>query len=124
MSNLKIYADTPNTYEPDMYEYISGSRINCLHFYPTAGGNANKPPIQCKNGSISNVTSFFTAGARASANGSRYELFLNNASLGFVTPAHPADFAKGRYPLMIGSGLVNGVPCKYTLDWVRAWEKP
>lgn len=124
MSHLKIYANTANTYEPDMYEYIDRARINCLHFYPTAGNNSNKPPIQCKNGSISNVTSFFTSGARASGNGSRYEWFLNNSSLGFVTPAHPADFAKGRYPLMFGSGVPGGKACKYTIDFVRAWERP
>lgn len=78
----------------------------------------------CKNGSISNVNSFFTAGARASANGGRYEWFLNDSSLGFVTPTRPADFAKGRYPLMFGSGVPNGTACKYTVDFIRAWERP
>lgn len=120
MSHLKIYANTANTYEPDNYEYISRGRKSCLHFYPVAGNNDNKPPIQCKNGSISNVTSFFTAGALAKNSGALYEWFINNASVGSVVPAHPADFAKGRYPLMFGSGP----GCKYTIDWVRAWEKP
>ena len=124
MSHLKIYTNTANTYEPDNYEYIDRGRKSCLHFYPTAGNNDNKPPIQCKNGSISDVTSFFTAGARASSNGGRYEWFINNASVGYVTPANPADFAKGRYPLMFGSGIPGGKACKYTVDFIRAWERP
>lgn len=123
MSHLKIYASTANTYEPDAYEYISRGRINCLHLYPNAGGNDGRTML-CKNGSISNVNSFFTAGARASANGGRYEWFLNDSSLGFVTPTRPADFAKGRYPLMFGSGVPNGTACKYTVDFIRAWERP
>lgn len=123
MDVQKIYRGGPDAYEPDFYEYISRRAYRAIHWYPNPGSNTGKVSI-VKSHSISNVTSFFTVAARMSDNGTSYRWYLNDAEVKSTAVAHPSDAVRGEFPIMIGGGTPGGVGCKYTIDWVRAWEKP
>lgn len=123
MDTRHLYGPGEPYYEPDFYEYISRSRINSLHWYPSGTTNSGRVS-KTISGSISNVTNFFTVAARMSNSGGAYDWYLNDSRLGGVTPTDPPTAALGTFPIMIGGGKPGGTPCKYTVDWVRAWEKP
>lgn len=118
MDARKLYASTTNTYEPDFYEKINGSLVQSLHFYPTAGNNDGRKSVINSGRMSVPITGYFTAGALASANGSKYAWYVNDVKTKETSVGNPTAFRAGRFPIMFGAGP----SCPYTVDWVRVWR--
>lgn len=119
MGTGKLYAGNAPNYEPDFYEYIGQKLIQSLHYYPQAGNNNGRVSINNSSNMPASPTSFFTAGALSSSDGTKYSWYFNNAQTKTATVGYPSAFKSGKYPIMFGSGDPS---CQYTVDWVKVWR--
>ena len=122
MATCKIYGSNPGCLEPDFYEYIGSKMIHAIHYYPEAGGNANRKSTMCSAASNSDRTQFFTTGVLYGP-GNEYIHWYDNDQVTCkkTRGEYPqmAEMAKQDYPIIFGSGPSQ----PYEIDYVRVWVK-